>query len=104
MVQREHVTVVEGKESKILAERKVKQIKRQLILYDIFQQNNEDSRFSTIRYHLPGINKRTLQRDIQDLMDAGVIRVYFSRDINAYINYDENRDISCYSEGYQYLV
>ena len=81
--------------------REVKQIERQLILYDIFQQNNEDTRLSTIRYHLKGITDRTLQRDIRDLTDAGVLRVYFSRDKNAYINYDEYRDISGYSEGIQ---
>ena len=84
-----------------MAARVLKQIERQLILYDIFQQNDEDTRLSTITYHLPGINVRTLQRDIKDLTDAGLLRVYFSRDKNAYINYDEYRDISCYSEGIQ---
>ena len=84
-----------------MAARKLKQIERQLILYDIFQQNDEDTRLSTIMYHLPGINVRTLQRDIRDLTDAGLLQVYFSRDKNAYINYDEYRDISCYSEGIQ---
>ena len=44
----------------------------------IFQTNNEDTRMSTIKYHLPGINVRTLQRDIKDLTDAGVLQVYFS--------------------------
>lgn len=81
--------------------RELKQIERQLILYDIFQQNDEDTRLSTIRYHLPGINMRTLQRDIRDLMDAGLIQVYFSRDRNAYIYYHEYKDISYYSEGIQ---
>ena len=81
--------------------REVKQIERQLILYDIFQTNDEDTRLSTIRYHLPGITMRTLQRDIRDLTDAGVLQVYFSRDKNAYINYEEYRDISGYSEGIQ---
>ena len=84
-----------------MAYKVLKQIERQLILYDIFQQNNEDTRFSTINYHLPGITKRTLQRDIQDLAEAGVLRVYFSRDIGAYINCNANRDISGYSEGIQ---
>lgn len=42
----------------------LKQIERQLILYDIFQTNDEDTRMSTIMYHLPGINMRILQRDI----------------------------------------
>ena len=84
-----------------MAGRELKQIERQLILYDIFQQNNEDTRLSTIMFHLPGINVRTLQRDIRDLTDAGLLRVYFSRDKGAYINYDEYRDISCYSEGVQ---
>ena len=84
-----------------MAARELKQIERQLILYDIFQQNNEDTRLSTIMYHLPGINMRTLQRDIRDLTDAGLLQIYFSRDKNAYINYDEYRDISCYSEGIQ---
>ena len=70
-------------------------------MYDIFQQNNEDTRLSTIRYHLKGITDRTLQRDIRDLTDAGVLRVYFSRDKGAYINYEEERDISGYSEGIQ---
>ena len=68
-----------------MAARELKQIERQLILYDIFQQNDEDTRLSTIMFHLPGMNVRTLQRDIK----------------NAYINYDEYRDISCYPEGIQ---
>ena len=84
-----------------MAARELKQIERQLILYDIFQQNEEDTRLDTIMYHLPGINVRTLQRDIKDLTDAGLLQVYFSRDKNAYINYDEYRDISCYSEEIQ---
>ena len=75
-----------------MAAKVLKQIERQLILYDIFQQNDEDTRLSTIMYHLPGINVRTLQRDIRDLTDAGLLQVYFSRDKNAYINYDEYRD------------
>lgn len=84
-----------------MATRELKQIERQLILYDIFQQNNEDTKLSTIKYHLPGMNMRTLQRDIRDLTDAGLLQVYFSRDRNAYINYHEYRDISGYSEGIQ---
>ena len=79
----------------------LKQLERQLILYDIFQTNDEDTHMDTIRYHLPGIKVRTLQRDIKDLSDAGVLQVYFSRDKDAYINYDEYRDISCYAEGIQ---
>ena len=84
-----------------MAERQLKQIERQLILYDIFQCNDEDTKISTIMFHLPGMNMRTLQRDIRDLMDAALIQVYFSRDRNAYINYDTHRDISDYSEGIQ---
>lgn len=84
-----------------MAGRELKQIERQLILYDIFQQSYEDIRMDTITFHLPGINMRTLQRDIRDLLDAGLIQVYFSRDRNAYINYDEYQDISGYSEGIQ---
>ena len=84
-----------------MAARELKQIERQLILYDIFQQNEEDTRLDTIMYHLPGINVRTLQRDIKDLTDTGLLQVYFSRDKNAYLNYDEYRDISCYSEEIQ---
>lgn len=84
-----------------MAGRELKQIERQLILYDIFQQSYEDIRMDTITFHLPGINMRTLQRDIRDLMDAGLTQVYFSRDRNAYINYDEYQDISSYSEGIQ---
>ena len=90
-----------GKECVLVADRELKQIERQLILYDIFQQNEEDTRLSTIMFHLPGMNMRTLQRDIRDLTDAGVLQVYFSRDKNAYINYHEYRDISYYSEGIQ---
>lgn len=91
-----------GSEERIfMSARDLKQLERQLILYDIFQTNNEDTRMNTIRYHLPGIKVRTLQRDIKDLSDAGVLQVYFSRDKDAYINYDEYRDISCYSEGIQ---
>lgn len=85
----------------LVVAKELKQIERQLILYDIFQQNDEDTRLSTIMYHLPGINVRTLQRDIRDLTDAGLLQVYFSRDKNAYINYDKYRDISCYSEEIQ---
>ena len=84
-----------------MAAKVLKQIERQLILYDIFQQNDEEIRLSTIMYHLPGINVRTLQRDIRDLTNAGLLQVYFSRDKNAYINYEEYRDISYYSEGIQ---
>ena len=91
----------EVKRSSSMAARRLKQIERQLILYDIFQQNDEDTRFSTIEHHLPGINKRTLQRDIRDLADAGILQVYFSRDYDAYINCDAYRDISEYSEGIQ---
>lgn len=50
-----------------MAAKKLKQIERQFILYDIFQQNNEDTRMGTIKHHLRGINVRTLQRDIKDL-------------------------------------
>jgi len=85
----------------LMAAKVLKQLERQLILYDIFQTNNEDTRMSTIKYHLPGINVRTLQHDIKDLTDAGVLQVYFSRDKDAYINYEEYRNISCYSEGIQ---
>ena len=53
-------------------------------LYDIFQQNDDDTRLDTIMYHLPGINVRTLQRDIRDLTDAGLLQVYFSRDKKLY--------------------
>ena len=84
-----------------MAARNLKQLERQLILYDIFQTNDEDTRLDTIKLHLPGIKMRTLQRDIKDLTDAGVLQVYFSRDKEAYIIYDEYRDISCYSEGIQ---
>lgn len=86
---------------KIMAAKELKQLERQLILYDIFQTNDEDTRLDTIKYHLPGISVRTLQRDIKDLTDAGVLQVYFSRDKDAYINYGEYRDIRCYSEGIQ---
>ena len=79
---------------------KLKQIERQLILYDIFWSNDEDTRISTIKYHLPGITMRTLQRDICDLKDANLIHVYFSRTRNAYINCN-NKDIRFYSEGIQ---
>lgn len=82
-----------------MAAKEVKQIERQLILYDIFRQNDEDTGLSTIMHHLPGMNMRTLQRDIRDLTDAGLLQVYFSRDKKAYINYDgkpagENAEVS----------
>lgn len=82
-----------------MAARVLKQLERQLILYDIFQTNYEDTRLDTIQYHLPGIKIRTLQRDIKDLSDAGVLLVYFSREKDAYINYGENLDNNYYSEG-----
>ena len=72
--------------------RELKQIERQLILYDIFQRNDEDTRLSTIMYHLPGMNLRMLQRDIRDLTDAGLLLVYFFRDMDAYINCGEHRE------------
>lgn len=84
-----------------MATRELKQIERQLILYDIFQQNDEDTRLSTIMHHLPGMNLRMLQRDIRDLTDAGLLQVYYSRGQEAYINCDAYRDISGYSEGIQ---
>ena len=79
----------------------IKQIERQLILYDIFRSNDEDTKVSTIMHLLPGINIRTLQRDIRDLMDAGLLFVYYSRDREAYINYGEDIDLSFYSESIQ---
>ena len=92
---------IDDERGMLVAARELKQIERQLILYDIFQQNTEDTRISTIMFHLPGMNLRMLQRDVRDLTDAGVIQVYFSRAKKAYINCDEYRDISEYSEGIQ---
>ena len=55
----------------LVVAKELKQIERQLILYDIFQQNDEDTRLSTIMYHLPEINVRTailLRRIYSDLI------------------------------------
>ena len=84
-----------------MARQLLKQIERQLILYDIFQTNEEDTRISTIKYHLPGMNARMLQRDIRDLTEAGLVQVYFSRVRDAYIDYEGNQDFSFYSESIQ---
>ena len=76
----------------------IKQIERQLILYDIFRSNGEDTRKSTIEYLLPGVSFRTIQRDLRDLKDAGLLYVYYSRDRDAYINYADDESLSFYSE------
>lgn len=61
------------------------QIERQLILYDVFT-TFEKITCGDIQFVLRKIEKRTLQRDVRDLMDAGLISVKYSKSEQAYIH------------------
>lgn len=56
---------------------------RQLLLYDIFRGSQQIS-LEDITSRLP-VNKKMIQRDIEDLTAAGLIRIKYSRKEKAYI-------------------
>ena len=64
------------------------QVERQLLLYELFIFNSEYVSKELIKHCLP-ISDRMMQRDIQHLMEAGLISVKYSRVENAYIQYPE---------------
>ena len=58
-------------------------LERQLLLYDIFYYF-ENVEQQDIQSRIP-VGARMLQRDLQDLTDAGLIRVFYSRKQKAYV-------------------
>lgn len=70
----------------------IKQIERQLILYDVFRYFEEVT-FRDIDFVLPGLGKRMIQRDIRDLTDAGLIHVSYDRVKQAYVSPEEQTDL-----------
>ena len=64
------------------------QVERQLLLYELFIFNREFVSKELIKHCLP-ISDRMMQRDIQHLMEAGLIRVKYSRAEKAYVQYPE---------------
>jgi DNA-binding HxlR family transcriptional regulator len=73
------------------------QMERQLILYDIFRMFRE-VKYSDIRFVLKKVEKRTLQRDVRDLIDAGLISVKYSKQAAAYLpDGEETGEISEYA-------
>ena len=60
------------------------QLLRQLLLYEIFCFCEEVS-YEEIRCRIP-MNQRTIQRDIADLTEAGLLSVYYSRSRQAYVD------------------
>lgn len=64
------------------------QIERQLILYDVFT-TFEKITYSDIRFVFKKVEKRMLQRDVRDLMDAGLILVKYSKNEQAYVHVKE---------------
>ena len=71
----------------------IKQIERQLIIYDVFRYFEEVT-FRDIEFVLPGLGKRMIQRDIRDLTDAGLIRVSYDRAKQAYVSPEDETDLS----------
>ena len=61
---------------------------RQLLLYDIFKGSQQIT-FEDITARLP-VNRKMIQRDMEDLTAAGLIRVKYSRKEKAYIKDAEN--------------
>lgn len=65
------------------------QTERQLILYEMFlsfpYQIDEVITYSDIRFIFGKLEKRTLQRDIRDLTDAGLLCVKYSKKEKGYI-------------------
>lgn len=83
------------------------QVERQLILYDIFT-SFEKVEYGDIRFVLKKIEKRTLQRDVKDLNDAGLISVKYSKNEHAYIPAGEasgtiRGDFECSNKKIQHL-
>lgn len=70
----------------------LKQIERQLILYDVFRYFEEVT-FRDIEFVLPGLGKRMIQRDIKDLTDAGLIHVSYDRSRQAYVSLEEETNL-----------
>ena len=67
------------------------QVERQLILYDVFQTFDKVT-YGDIRFVFKKIDKRTLQRDVRDLMNAGLISVKYSKSEQAYLQVGEPSD------------
>ncbi len=65
------------------------QTERQLILYEMFlsfpYQIDEVITYGDIRFILGKLEKRTLQRDIRDLTDAGLLCVKYSKKKKGYM-------------------
>ncbi len=65
------------------------QIERQLILYGMFTsfpyQIDEVITYGDIKFILGKLEKRTLQRDIRDLTDAGLLCVKYSKKEKGYV-------------------
>ena len=70
----------------------IKQMERQLILYDVFRYFDEVT-FRDIEFVLPGLGKRMIQRDIKDLTNAGLIHVSYDRSKQAYVSLDDETDL-----------
>lgn len=71
--------------------KKMTQLERQLILLDLFNRN-EFLEFSQIQAALPLVKMRTLQRDVKDLTDAGLVSVTYSGKEEAYRRKGESSD------------
>jgi len=61
------------------------QTERQLIVYDVFR-TFEEVRYGDIQFVLRKFEKRTLQRDIRDLTDAGLLCVKYIKSEQIYIH------------------
>lgn len=75
----------------------IKQMERQLILYEVFQYfADEKITYRDIDFVLPGLSdsRRMLQRDIRDLSDAGLISVEYQREEGAYV-WVEKKEGNC---------
>lgn len=64
---------------------KLNQTERQLIVYDVFQTLDE-VRYGDIRFVLEKFEKRTFQRDIRDLTDAGLLCVKYIKSEQIYVH------------------
>jgi DNA-binding transcriptional ArsR family regulator len=67
------------------------QLERQLILWDLLSRY-EVLEFTQIEAALPLVKKRTLQRDVRDLTDAGLVSVKYSGKEEAYKRKGESSD------------
>ncbi len=68
-------------------------IERQLRLYELVC-SYAVVEFMAIQERFPHINKRMVQRDLNDLRDAGLIRVKYSRKARGYIKERERPDFN----------